>query len=260
MDDPRRLAPPGDGLRARIEAEIAAAGWLARRIGPARIARWAGLEALLALREAALRRPEPRFEEALLAALGIRWEIAAGQVGAIPPVGPLLVVCNHPTGALEALIAASLIDRRRRDRRNLGNRLVAVVPELAARQIGVGPGGAGNRGGLRAALRHLAGGGCLLAFPAGTVAHARPPSLRVAEAPWHPGLARLAERADAAVLALHVAARPSRLWRLTTPLSRAARTALLPRELLAQRGARVAVRIGRAARTPEDRAALFAAH
>lgn len=248
MRAPRPERPPDtarEPLRETVEATLQEQGGaIARRLGPARLSRLLGLEALMELREQALLRTAPTFSDALLDALDVDWRVVEGAAEAIPATGGLLVVCTHPTGGLEALICHSLIDRRRGDRRNLGNGLVRFIPELAERQIAVTPGRLGeNVAALSAARRHLRAGGCLLAFPAGTVAHARLPSLRVREAPWHPIVARLATASGATLLPIVVEARSSRLWRVGSALSRTARTALLARALLGQRGKRAKVRI-----------------
>ena len=232
-------------LREIVEATLEEQGGaIARLLGPARLSRLLGLQALMELREQALRRAAPTFSDALLDVLEVDWRVVEGAAEAIPATGGLLVVCTHPTGGLEALICHSLIDRRRGDRQNLGNGLIRFIPELAERQIAVTRGRlAENVAALSAARRHLRAGGCLLAFPAGTVAHARLPSLRVREAPWHPIVARLATASGATLLPIVVEARGSRLWRVASALSRTARTALLARALLGQRGKRARVRI-----------------
>jgi putative hemolysin len=247
------------GLRADVYDVLARHGGMAARIlGPPRLARIGGLERLLALHARIADLESPAFAEAALSALDIEWRLVSGDPDVIPRQGPLLVVCNHPTGALEALICLGLIDARRGDRRTLGLAAIGRIPELSASQLGVGaPGARGNRTALKTAGRHLADGGCVLVFPAGTVAHARLPSLRVSEAPWHPAIARLAAMCDAPVLPIAVEARASRLWRVASALSRNARTALLARELLAQRGTRPGVRIGCPIDTQTGRRQLF---
>ena len=204
-----------------------------RMIGPARVMRWAGLDPLWQA-YAGLPMGAADFEKRLLAALNIGWRIGEGTSATIPRQGGLLVVGNHPTGAAEGLIAQALIGSVRDDWRVLGNRTIAVLPELAHRQIGVSPGQAESIA-MVAAARHLRQGGALLMFPAGTVAHWQP-GRGYAEAPWHPSAMGLARLSGAAVQPLCFTARTTLRWKILSAISRKARTALLPKELLAQRG------------------------
>ena len=211
-----------------------------RLIGAARVARWAGLEPLWKA-YAGLEPGTADFEERLLAALDIDWRIREGSSGTIPRQGGLLIVGNHPTGGAEGLIAQALIGGVRDDWMVLGNRAIALLPELARRQIGLERGQSDGIAMVTAA-RHLRQGGALLMFPAGTVAHWQP-GRGYAEAPWHPSAAGLARLSGAAVQPLCFTARTTTRWKILSALSRTARTALLPRELLAQRGRTIIVDI-----------------
>ena len=211
-----------------------------RMIGPARVARWAGLNPLWQA-YAGLDAGAVDFEKRLLAALDIGWRIGEGTCAEIPRHGGLLIVGNHPTGGAEGLIAQALIGAVRDDWMVLGNRVIALLPELAHRQIGVSRGQADGIA-MVAAARHLRQGGALLMFPAGTVAHWQP-GRGYAEAPWHPSAAGLARLSGAVVQPLCFTARTTLRWKILSAISRTARTALLPRELLAQRGRTITVDI-----------------
>ena len=223
---------PRHSVRDRVLARIAQHP-VCRMIGPARVARWAGLDPLWQA-YAGLDTGAADFEKRLLAALDIGWRIGEGTSATIPRQGGLLVVGNHPTGGAEGLIAQALIGTVRDDWMVLGNRTIALLPELAHRQIGVSRGQAEGIA-MVAAARHLREGGALLMFPAGTVAHWQP-GRGYAEAPWHPSAAGLARLSCAVVQPLCFTARTTLRWKVLSAMSRTARTALLPRELLAQRG------------------------
>ena len=211
-----------------------------RMVGPARVTRWAGLDPLWQA-YASLDAGAVDFESRLLAALDIGWRIGEGTSATIPRQGGLLVVGNHPTGGAEGLIAQALIGAVRDDWRVLGNRTIALLPELANRQIGVNRRPANGIAMVEAA-RHLRQGGVLLMFPAGTVAHWQP-GRGYAEAPWHPSAAGLARLSGATVQPLCFTACTTMRWKILSAISRTARTALLPRELLAQRGRTIIVDI-----------------
>ena len=189
------------------------------------------------------------FWDRALAALDADYEID-GSLDDIPSTGPLVVVSNHPFGGLDGLILGSLLARVRSDARLLVNRVLGRIPEVRRSSFLVDPFGratstAANAAALRAALRWLHDGGALGTFPAGEVAHVRATHNGMIDSPWSPAIARLAERASAFVVPVYFEGANSRLFTAAGRLHPRARTALLVRELLKQRGATITVRVGR---------------
>jgi putative hemolysin len=177
-------------------------------------------------------------------------QISVASEGAlIPGDGPLVVVANHPFGALDGLVMLDLLCRVRPDVKLLGNQWLAALPELRDHLLRVdvlGGRGAVHRNGLavREALHWLARGGCIGLFPAGEVAHAETADGHVVDSAWRSTAGELAVRAGATVLPMFFEGANSRLFRAAGRIHPLLRTALLPHELLAKRGSRVAVRIG----------------
>jgi len=168
----------------------------------------------------------------------LQWRGA--DLGALPGTGPVIVAANHPLGCLEGMLMSRELLRLRPDTRVLANELLLRFPEFRELFIGVdvlhGDAAARNGAGMRAACRHLAGGGALLVFPAGTVAGYSLLRRRLEERPWNPVLGRLALRYGAACLPVHIRGRNRLPFYLSGYVHPRLRTALLPRELLAARG------------------------
>ena len=190
------------------------------------------------------------FSSRALAALGIDLVVSHDALAHIPRSGPVIVVANHPSGALDGLALLTLIRRARSDVRLLANRWLSCVPELRECLLPVDvfgtPTHAVRRNGtaLRSAIQWLARDGCLAIFPAGEVAHDEHPDGRALDSPWRHTAAELAIRERATVVPMFIAARNSRLFRTIGRLHPLLRTALLPRELWAKRGSTVSVSIG----------------
>ena len=205
------------------------------------------------------RRPEARFADRALAMLGVEWH-AEGYVERVPGSGPLIVVANHPTGALDGLVLLALMSRRRADVRLMANNWLESIRPLADDLLGVrtlSGGRSANVRPLRDAVCWLRDGGALIVFPAGAVSHLHASTGLVADPAWHDGAARLARLTGATVAPCHLSGRNSALFQAAGLLSPWLRTAFLPRELLGQRGARVRVRVGRPLE-PSDMAGLGA--
>lgn len=205
-----------------------------------------------------------RFELAALRVLGIEPRWAPEDLDLIPRAGPLVIVCNHPHGALDGLLALEFAREVRDDVRLLANHVLARVPELRAVSFFVDPfGGRGatarSCGGMRAARAWLDNGGALIVFPAGEVAHTRvnePRAAHAGDAPehavkaryadtrWHPSAARLAIATDARVMPIHITGANRPLFYAAGRVHARLRTALLARELLAKGGTRVTLSAG----------------
>lgn len=162
------------------------------------------------------------------------------QLDRIPSNGPLLVVANHPLGAMEGMLLSRLLLRFRPDLKVLTNELLLSFPEFNDLFIGVdvlNPNAqAKNMKGMRAANRHLAGGGALLIFPAGTVSQLKLPSGNIEDSAWSPMVGRLALKHRASCLPFHIHGRNTFLFYLAGLIHRRLRTALLPRAMLEKRG------------------------
>ena len=195
--------------------------------------------------------PAVDFSTRALAVLDIDVAVLADALRHVPPSGPLIVVANHPLGALDGLALLKTITQVRADVRLLGNRWLRYLPEMRECIVPVdifgNPSNAVRRNGmaLRAAMQWLTRGGCIGMFPAGEVAHEEDADGRVVDSPWHHTAAELALRTSAAVVPLFIAGQNSRLFRAAGRVHPFLRTALLPRELWAKRGTVVSVNIGR---------------
>lgn len=199
---------------------------------------------------AAAGNPSTPFCQRALDELGVVIEGDSRELEHIPRSGPVVVVANHPFGAIDGLALLALVGRARPDVKILANHLLALLPEIRPQVIAadVFGGRDARRRNTRALLEATAwlnAGRCLCVFPAGEVAHATSGG-RVVDAPWRRTAAELALRADAAVVPVRFDGHNSRLFRWAGRLHPLIRTVLLPREMWARRGAPVVVRVGEA--------------
>jgi putative hemolysin len=189
------------------------------------------------------------FASRALNVLEIEPRISDAQLATIPAHGPLLVASNHPHGALDGLLLASIVGRKRSDVRVLTNHLLSRIPELSALCFFVDPFGgpaasARSQAGLRAAHLWLRNGGALVVFPSGEVAHRRGTSGSRIDSPWRPTVGRFALTTGAQVLPGFIEGANTRWFYAAGYVHPALRTALLARELLKTRGTTVTVRLG----------------
>jgi len=200
------------------------------------------------------------FERALRA-LGVRFAVASEAFDRIPRDGPAILVANHPFGGIDGVALGALLQAARPDGRLMGNYLLSRIEGIADSIIQVDPfertdSWKANLRGARAALGWLKRSGCLAVFPAGEVSSLRSRAGAVVDRPWSPQIVHLALRAEAPIVPVYFAGRNSALFQLAGIIHPLLRTALLPREMLARRGAELHPRIG--APIPASRLRSFA--
>jgi len=199
-----------------------------------------------------------------LRGLGVEYDLSAEDVAKIPVTGPLVIVANHPFGAIDGLVMGDILTRVRPDFRLMANQLLYGIPELRPWILPVDAFGGPearthNVSRLRPVLKWLQQGGALGVFPAGTVSHLQLRKGFIADPIWHTTVARIVRRTAATVLTMFFDGHNSMVFQLSGLIHPRLRTALLPSEMFKRSGSRVDVRIGRSiephkvARYPDDR-------
>jgi putative hemolysin len=184
------------------------------------------------------------FIERALAELQFAYRVAHTDRDNIPAEGRVVIVANHPLGAMDALALLHLVGSVRRDVRVLANEVLGQLEPLRSLllPLDVFGSGAGSRAGLRQAFRALEQEQALIVFPAGEVSRIRPAGVR--DGAWHPGFLRFARRSGSPVVPVHIAAHNSPWFYGISMLAKPLATLMLPREMLAAGPARIDMTVG----------------
>jgi putative hemolysin len=191
------------------------------------------------------------FLERTLEALGINVVLDETELDRIPKTGPVVVVANHPFGALEGLVMAAVLRKRRPDLKIMANHLLRRVVELENLFLFVDPfiGGAntvhGNGAALKKILGWLRGGGLLGVFPAGEVSHLQVLRRTATDPPWNDSVARIIRKTEATAVPMFFQGTNGPLFHLAGLIHPRLRTVLLPHALVRKAGSKIQVRIGR---------------
>ncbi len=174
-----------------------------------------------------------------------------GCLARIPRQGPVVVMANHPHGLADGIVAMDFLLRARPDALVVGNKWLAQIPGIRPWLIEVNPfdpdqADLGNVAGTRRILSHLKAGGCILTFPAGEVSNLSLKHRAVRDPVWSPQVVRLARRAQAAIVPMHLSGGNSRLFHSLGLLHPKVRTIMLLREFLAHRGKVIHLRTAKA--------------
>lgn len=207
------------------------------------------------------------FLKDVLRQLKIRYSLTDADREHIPSTGPLIVVANHPFGAIEGIILADILLSRRLDAKIMANHLIGCIPEMREILIFVDPFGTDNSlrknvGPLKEAIRWVQRGGALGIFPGGGVSHFRILRNEITDPDWSDTVAGIIRKTNASVIPVYFDGTNSKVFQMAGLVHRRFRTALLPRELLNKRNQDIQIYVGKAisseklASLPTDRAMI----
>src|SRR5438067_1867842 len=217
----------------------------------------------------------------ILRKMNVACSVSDSDIARVPATGACVVVANHPFGILDGILLGALLLRVRSDLKILTNYMLTGVPGLDEYCIPLDPlggkkqsalsdqdsaiptatatlergrtevlseteNGCSNQRGLRGAKDWLNGGGMLLIFPAGEVAHLNPKQWAkgVTDPEWNTTAFRLARSTGASALPVFIDGRNSASFQLMGFVHPRLRTVRLAKEFLRKRGAKVEIRIG----------------
>lgn len=162
----------------------------------------------------------------------------------IPAEGRLLVVANHPLGALDGVALLSAIRQVRPDVKVLGTDLLLEIPGLedfvlpysGILSLPV------NRRSLQTISQSLKNEEAVIVFPSTDVSRWTLRGRR--DGKWRASLVNLARRLEAPVLPVYIDARNSFLFYFMSLLSRNLSMLLLPGEMFRARGKNIQLKVG----------------
>lgn len=168
--------------------------------------------------------------------MGIRIDTPPEEIARIPATGPLVVVANHPSGLVDGMIMAEMVNRVRSDFRILTRSLLTGIPEVAEFMIPVPFPHEENSRELGLQMRnltmeHLKRGGVIILFPAGKVACTEGWWGTAVEAEWNVFTHKMIQRSGATILPIYFPGQNSRAYQIANKLSATVRQGLLLYEI-----------------------------
>lgn len=178
----------------------------------------------------------PPFWPAAIAHMGIRIDTPPEEIARIPATGPLVVVANHPSGVVDGMIMAEIINRVRSDFKILTRSLLTGIPEVEQFMIPVPFPHEDNSRELGLQMRnetmaHLKSGGAIILFPAGKVAASETFFGPAVEAEWNVFTHKMIRGSGATILPIKFEGQNSRAYMIANLLSATVRQGLLLHEI-----------------------------
>ncbi|OYX24314.1 MAG: acyltransferase [Rhodobacterales bacterium 32-66-7] len=168
--------------------------------------------------------------------MGIRIDTPPEEIARIPATGPLVVVANHPSGLVDGMLMAELVNRVRSDFKILTRSLLTGIPEVEEFMIPVPFPHEDNSRELGLAMRkdtmdHLKAGGVIILFPAGKVAMSEGWWGPAVEAEWNVFTHKIVKSSGATILPIYFAGQNSRAFLIANKVSDTIRQGLLLHEI-----------------------------
>lgn len=168
--------------------------------------------------------------------MGIRIDTPEAEIARIPKTGPVVVVANHPSGLVDGMIMAEMVNRVRSDFRILTRSLLTGIPEVEEFMIPVPFPHEENarEAGLEMrnqTMAHLKRGGVIILFPAGKVAMSETWFGPAVEAEWNVFTHKMIQRSGAVIVPIFFPGQNSRAFLIANKISDTLRQGLLLYEI-----------------------------
>ncbi|WP_346763898.1 lysophospholipid acyltransferase family protein [Rhodobacter sp. SGA-6-6] len=168
--------------------------------------------------------------------MGIRIDTPAEEIARIPKTGALVVVANHPSGLVDGMVMAEMVNRVRSDFKILTRSLLTGIPEVEEFMIPVPFPHEENARELGLKMRdetmkHLKAGGAIIVFPAGKVAMSETWFGPAVEAEWNVFTHKIVKSSGATILPIFFPGQNSRAFQIANRISDTLRQGLLLYEI-----------------------------
>ncbi|MCE2570111.1 GNAT family N-acyltransferase [Motilimonas eburnea] len=184
------------------------------------------------------------FVEKVLDYFDFSYRTTDREIARIPVSGKVVIVANHPIGSLDGLALLQFIHRIRPDVKVVANELLMSIEPLRSTLLPVNNmNGMTVKENLQNIHQHLQQEGALIIFPAGEVSRLRPTGIK--DIKWNSGFLKMASRAHAPILPIHIQARNSALFYGTSMLYKPLATLLLVKEMFKQNANTVKMTVGK---------------
>ena len=183
------------------------------------------------------------FVEQVLEYLGVGYLVSDQERENIPVSGRVMIIANHPIGSLDGLALLKLVHGSRPDVRIVANELLDAIEPLRPCLLSVNVlQGRSAREQICRIDQALANEEAVIMFPAGEVSRLGAGGIR--DCRWQKGFLRLAARARAPILPVHVAGRNSLRFYAASLLYKPLSTLLLASEMFRRRQQTLSVTVG----------------
>lgn len=184
------------------------------------------------------------FVEAVLEFFNFDFSYSNNEILNIPSSGRIVIVANHPLGALDALCLLKLVSMVRGDVKIVANDFLAGFDGLESLFIKVDNfKSRQNKANIQKIYDALNNDEAVIIFPAGEVSRITPKGIR--DGKWQKGFLKFAKRTHSPILPILVDAKNSKTFYTLSILNKTFSTILLSDEMFKKQNKSINIKIGR---------------
>ncbi|SFV54124.1 Putative hemolysin [hydrothermal vent metagenome] len=184
------------------------------------------------------------FIEEVLEYFDFTYKFTHNQIENIPKTGRVVIIANHPLGALDALSLIDAIKNVRTDIKVVANSLLNSINPLKDILIDVDPfENKISKDAMKLVYNSLEKEEAVIVFPSGEVSRARLKG--VSDLKWHKGFLKFAKKSRSPLLPIFINSRNSLLFYIVSSINTNLAIALLPGEMYKKRGKFLEFKIGK---------------
>jgi len=183
------------------------------------------------------------FVEAVLEYFNFGYTLSNKDKANIPSSGRVIIIANHPLGALDALALIALVKEVRSDIKILANDVLMQIEPLQNLLIPIDNlGGTTARESLKKVYEALERDEALIVFPSGEVSRAQPTGIK--DSKWKKGFLKFAQKSNSPILPVFIDAKNSPLFYTLSIINKKISTFLLASEMFKKRSKVINFKIG----------------
>ncbi|CAA6809493.1 MAG: Putative hemolysin [uncultured Sulfurovum sp.] len=183
------------------------------------------------------------FVESVLDHFNFSYKFASNQIENIPATGRVVIIANHPLGALDALSLIHLVKRVRSDIKVVANDILSNIEQLKPILVGVNTFGSTlSKDSVKQISDALENEEVLIVFPSGEVSRAGANGIK--DTQWQKGFLKFVNKSKSAIVPIHINARNSTLFYTLSSLNKSLSAILLAHEMFKQKEGSLEFTIG----------------
>ncbi|WOE69398.1 GNAT family N-acyltransferase [Hydrogenimonas thermophila] len=184
------------------------------------------------------------FVEAVLDYFDTKVVVDKKEMARIPAYGKVVIIANHPLGALDALALIYLLQDIRKDIKVLANDFLYSFDNLRELLIPIdNMSGKMKKSSISSIYEALNKEEAVIIFPSGEVSRVRPDGIK--DTKWQNGFYKIAKKAKAPILPIYIDAKNSKSFYLLSMINKSISTAVLPNEMFKFKNKTITFKIGK---------------
>lgn len=184
------------------------------------------------------------FIEFVLEYFNIDIAINKNQLQRIPSYGRVVIIANHPLGALDSIALLNVIKDVRKDVKIVASNFLGDFKNLQEIVIPIeNIGMKFQKNSAELIYESLKKEEAIIIFPSGEVSRARVDGVK--DTKWKKGFLKIAQNVKAPILPIYIEAQNSKLFYLLSMINKSLSTALIPHEMFKYHSKKISFTIGK---------------